>query len=334
IKIAALNIRGHGNLDPLHSDNKWNHLNQLIREQKIGILVVGEAHLDVERRDRIETLFNKRMRVIFTKKPDTPNAAGVAIIFNKELTNVKNLTTHEVIPDHAMLVETTWHDQSKLSMLAVYAPNTTMTANGEFWQKIDAFFERNRRIRKPDIMLGDCNVTEDKMDRVPMRDDHTGAVEALDNLKISLQLIDGWRMTYPDHAKFTHVQKLSGHQTRLDQIYIKAQVFENTYEWEIKQTGIRTDHSMVSVKLTDKSAPKIGHGRWTWPINLLKDKILMEYIHSKGVEVGEKMDKMLEDKSRSVHHNPQSLWAKMKNEIRDKAQERAKVVISKLTKEI
>ncbi|KAJ3794998.1 hypothetical protein GGU11DRAFT_747449 [Lentinula aff. detonsa] len=46
IKVAALNIRGIGNSDVSHPDNKWVHINQLLRDEKIGILVVGEAHLN------------------------------------------------------------------------------------------------------------------------------------------------------------------------------------------------------------------------------------------------------------------------------------------------
>jgi hypothetical protein len=46
IKIAALNIRGHGNVNLSHKDNKWFRLNEMIRDEKIGMLVVGEAHLD------------------------------------------------------------------------------------------------------------------------------------------------------------------------------------------------------------------------------------------------------------------------------------------------
>ncbi len=48
IKIAALNIRGMGNMNTWHPDNKWNHVNQVMNTKHIAIMVVGEAHLNNE----------------------------------------------------------------------------------------------------------------------------------------------------------------------------------------------------------------------------------------------------------------------------------------------
>ena len=69
MKIAALNINRIGNEDPSHAQNKWNHINQLMREQRINILAIGEAHLNETRHSAIETLFNKRLKVIYSKLP-------------------------------------------------------------------------------------------------------------------------------------------------------------------------------------------------------------------------------------------------------------------------
>jgi hypothetical protein len=52
LKIASLNMRGRGT-------DKWNHINQLIRDNKIGILAIQETHLDDDKKDRLELLFPK-----------------------------------------------------------------------------------------------------------------------------------------------------------------------------------------------------------------------------------------------------------------------------------
>ncbi|KDQ62217.1 hypothetical protein JAAARDRAFT_189568 [Jaapia argillacea MUCL 33604] len=61
VRIASLNLKGYGNTNPTHKNNKWNHLNQLLREQKIAVLLVQEAHMTEERRDNVERVFSKRM---------------------------------------------------------------------------------------------------------------------------------------------------------------------------------------------------------------------------------------------------------------------------------
>jgi len=76
IKIAALNIRGNGHLDLSNGKNKWNHVNQIMREGKIGILAVGEAHLNAEQSRNIEQIFGKRLKIIFSPLPNNPNAAS------------------------------------------------------------------------------------------------------------------------------------------------------------------------------------------------------------------------------------------------------------------
>ena len=168
MKIAALNINGIGNEDPSHAQNKWNHINQLMREQRINIMAVGEAHLNESRHSAIETLFNKRLRVIYSKLPHTQNAAGIAIVLNKENTNIEDIKTHEIVPGRALMIDLNWHASERISLLAIYAPNRSMNENKQFWEQLHAFFRGNRRL-KPDMILGDFNFVEEAMDRLPMR---------------------------------------------------------------------------------------------------------------------------------------------------------------------
>jgi len=47
-------------------------------------------------------------------------------------------------------------------------------------------------------------------------------------------------------------------QARLDQIYISKKAEPYTFEWEIEESAIPTNHMMVSVRYTLKDAPYIG----------------------------------------------------------------------------
>lgn len=91
--------------------------------------------------------------------------------------------------------------------------------NTTFWTQLTDFFERNTRIKRPDLMIGDCNMVEEAMDRLPMRSDTAHSVDALDDLKCLLNLEDGWRNTYPDSLKYTFkrtTQQGHIHHSRLD----------------------------------------------------------------------------------------------------------------------
>ncbi|KAK0429609.1 hypothetical protein EV421DRAFT_1745328 [Armillaria borealis] len=48
IMIASLNIRGYGSKNLEDKESRWLHINQIMREEKIGVLAVQEAHLNDE----------------------------------------------------------------------------------------------------------------------------------------------------------------------------------------------------------------------------------------------------------------------------------------------
>lgn len=168
-----------------------------------------------------------------------------------------------------------------------------------------------------------------------MKADKHYQVDALDALKTQLQIIDGWRETYPTTMKYTCYQK-GGRptQSRIDRIYIKPRLFDSAYEWDIQTVGIPTDHRMVSVKVATEDAPVIGPGRWVWPTHILKDKKLTAYIHEQGTIVEAEINRLLRTGERSDEANIQTVWATFKDRVNEFARERAKIVIPRLTKEI
>ncbi|KAJ7017556.1 Endonuclease/exonuclease/phosphatase, partial [Mycena alexandri] len=333
VKIDGLNIRGNGNVNINHTDNKWFRVNQTMSERRLGILIVGEAHLSDERLQDIERVFARQLKVVFSRDPRTPNANGVAFVLNKNLVKTDDIKTTEIIPGRALLLETKKKNDKPLSILGVYAPNSA-AENEEFWKEIQAFFETHRNVRRPDVMGGDTNVVEDALDRLPAHSDPDGPVSALDELKSFLRLTDGWRETHPTTRAYTYHQVQTGSQSRIDRIYVKRDVFEQTYEWDISTVGIKTDHRLVSMKLTSEDTPTIGHGRWVWPTHLHKDKDLKKFIHEKGLALQTELAALERSGNRRNDHNVQTTWKTFKDEIIEKARERAKIVIPKIDKEI
>ncbi len=229
-------------------------MNQIMNTKRIAVLIMGEAHLNEERKTAIENMPRERLKILHSEDPVSPNARGVAIVLNKSLTETENVVATEVIPGRALLVETCWHGKEKLSILGVYAP-VNPVENARFWGDINEFFLDNPTVRKPDIMAGDMNITEDPIDRFPTWQDYTPAVDSIDILRTSLHLVDGWRSCYPTTAKYTWRCPTTGTQSRLDRIYVRNNVNEHCFEWNIEKSGVPTDHDMVSVRYSTASAP-------------------------------------------------------------------------------
>jgi ribonuclease HI/exonuclease III len=319
IKIASLNMRGRGG-------DKWLHINQIMKEKKIGILALQETHLTDQQTDSLHNLFGKRLKIINSIEEDSPNSKGVAIVINKEITNSQNITTKVLVPGRALFITTQWHQDQKLSLLAIYAPNNP-TDNEEFWVEIKSAWRR-KSLPKPDIMLGDFNVVEDSVDRIPCHPDNPNTVDSLNRLRTSWHLIDGWRHTFPNTKAYTFLQKATGTQSRIDRIYLSNELTSNSYEWAIDPAGIETDHSLISTKVSSPRAPFIGKGRWSLPTYLLENRKLLEKINKLGLELEQDLENNKEH--RNDNKNPQTMFQDFKATIIREARRLSKEMVPKM----
>lgn len=336
IKIATLNINGYraeGQSEA--SGTKWNHICQIMTENEIGILLVQETHLDDERHNQISNLFTKRLHIEKSADPEYPRArAGVAIVLNKQKVNTEEQEhPKEIIPGRAMTLRVNTHRNEYLRILIIYAPNDH-TKNREFWTEINDYFMENPH-EIPDVMAGDFNIVEDKVDRLPMRSDPETTTDALNELKRTLSMKDGWRHTNPNKKAWTYrQQKEGGSKSRIDRIYLRYSLLKSTREWRIKSCHM-SDHDMVSVELIRANTLDIGEGRRTIPRHLTKDKAFMKYAHAEGTKILEKFDEMsIQDEPWKETHNKQTLFHDYKKKLMAYAIEREKKLTPKLASEL
>lgn len=318
-------MRGHGTGHPDHASNKWSHVSRLMKDRKIGILALQETHLTDEYKDRILQYHGQRMHITHTANPTHPNAHGVAIVINKHLTRGDNITTWEIIPGRALLAGINWHRDEILYVMAIYAPNDP-TENGAFWNRIqDAILSWN--LPRPDVILGDFNITEHAQDRSPQHRDHEAATLALGDLCDTLGLRDGWRTTYPTKHAYTYAQPGLGSKSRIDRIYLTHTLLQTATEWTIGPSGeVDTDHQMVSTRISNPAMPYVGKGRWTLPLYLLKDRTLEEEMETLGVNLQRTIDH-IKTHGRTPQNNPQMALADFKTAFVRKARARAKLAI-------
>ena len=316
LKVATLNIRGGGSAN---TQDKWQHMNQIMREQRIAILAVQETHLDEIMAGNLNTQFNGRLSIWNSPDPINPSAGkGIAIVLNKHLTSWKEAVTRTIVPGRALLMSLPWQGDSIVNILAIYAPNAAHE-NADFWTNLaEKWMEENLPV--PDIMLGDFNLVEEAIDRLPAHRDNAHAVSKLANFKALHTLRDGWRHNYPTEQFFTFMQQATQSRSRIDRIYVSNQVYNHSRNWSIDHTPIRTDHCLVSMEFANPGAPFIGKGRWSIPLHLIKNRKVIQRVEELGTQLEKDIEAVMGE-ARTAGTNPQTVFHTFKKllvkQIRD-----------------
>jgi exonuclease III len=336
VLVASCNMKGRGETDHMDrpsANNKWMHVNQILREKKIGILALQETHMTNELDAKIATLFGKRIAAFHSKDEDAPNTKGVSIVVNKDILDTEGITTTEIVAGRALVAHIPWHNHERLTILAVYAPNRP-DANRDFWNTLLEKWDEIR-LPRPDLMLGDFNFVEAFVDRLPAHDDRADIVQAFGRLKTRLKLADGWRTLNPGARNYTYMQAQSEGrpQSRIDRIYASSKTLQNSQEWDISPTGgILTDHWMATVRILSEGTPFQGPGRWSLPLYLLRDTKTKNEIKRLALELEKEIDRCTY--RRTPERNPQSLFKTFKSELATFGRQRAKETTPALKREV
>ena len=318
INMATLNVNGlSAPTSGMNFIQKWSMINATLNEHKLAMLAIQESHLDQDTVDLLRQRFGDKMEIIFSADPDAPRAtAGVAFILNKKRIAPRQLSVHELIPGRALFLKIKWHESESTSIVNVYAP-TDKLRHPQFWETI--LNEHSaRRLTKPDFMLGDFNITEDPIDRIPVRpDDNQAAITALRDLRLAWDLEDTWRHLNPQGCAYTYRATANGQPicSRLDRIYISKRISPLTFDWKITQSAVPTDHWLVGVKYAPNDAPSIGKGRWTWPLHTLSDEKLLEAVNERSMRLQDDIDHLELNTIERSTSNPQLLWHEYKRDI-------------------
>ncbi len=81
-------------------NDKWMHINQLVKEKRIGVLALQETYLSEPNVENIRKLFGKRLHIHYSAPPLTraTSMQGVTIILNRDVTNIEGIREYEIIP--------------------------------------------------------------------------------------------------------------------------------------------------------------------------------------------------------------------------------------------
>ncbi|OJT09005.1 Transposon TX1 uncharacterized 149 kDa protein [Trametes pubescens] len=324
LRFASLNINGFGRLLPTGGTDKWLGINQLMKEKRLAVLAVQEAHLTEDRLRALNVLFASQLLVLASPDPENASGAGgVAFVFSRKHLKGADPVLDVVRPGRAASVVFPWAVNRSLTILNVYAPNCS-AKNAEFWTELKEHYV-GMGAAKPDILLGDFNVVDDPADRIPSRADAAAAVEALAHLRALLGVVDSWRRAHPAERAFSYMQMSTGSQSRLDRIYVSRPLLPAIADWDLGPPGIITDHHLVSCSIANYHAPNIGRGRWAFPPVLLEDPIFVKTMRDLGLNLKNQVA-LLGDRTEEI--NVQKLFYEFKTSFAEAARERMKARVA------
>ena len=333
IRIFSQNVnRAAAPAENMNHREKWRAISDTVHAEKIAILAIQESHLDQDMTETLGRNFEKNLKIMISALPDNPQAsAGVGFVINKQLIEPDKIEMHKLIPGRVAYLKVKWLKTCNATILNVYAPNDR-SEHANFWAKVITE-RRAKHLPKPDFTLGDFNMTEDPMDRMPPKLDDEPAIAALREVRHEWDIRDTWRWANPTEHAFTYRAQTQTEriQARLDRIYISRKTEPHTFDWEIKESAIPTDHAMVSVRYAPKEAPVIGKGRWTMTLALLDNETFMKKVAEKGIEYQNKVTRDRIERTDRHVTNTQTHWESYKDIIQKLARVVTKENYHKIT---
>ena len=161
---------------------KWRTISDVIHAEKTAIFAIQESHLDQPMTEQLGRNYEKNLTILNSAHPDNPRAmAGVSFVINKQLIEPDEIEMHDLIPGRAAMLKIKWLKSCTATILNVYAPNER-GEHASFWAKV-LTERRAKHLPIPDFTLGDFNVTEDAIDRMPPKLNDESAINALREVK-------------------------------------------------------------------------------------------------------------------------------------------------------
>lgn len=296
LQITSLNVRGLGD------KTKRRQLFHWLKQYHEGVIFLQETHSTATTEQQWEKEWGSN--IIFAH--GTSSARGVAILFPQKY-NVK--VNSKISDKEGRYAVVDLHIETQnIILINIYAP--TKDKEKDQLDFLNTLIDTLKNYTDNNIIIGgDFNTYLD-----PERDKKGGRVEKatryakdIIDLQESFHLIDIWRVRNPDSNQYTWRRRNPQLiQARLDFWLISNHISANVTTCSIKPS-IKSDHSLIKLKIELWKEEKRGRGFWKFNSSLLKD---LEY-------VGKINDLIAELKTKYENLKDKALkWDTIKTEIR------------------
>ena len=298
--VCSLNVRGLSNIWKRRETFRW------LRLKKKSIYFLREVHSTKD----METCWLAEWGYSTIFSSFSSVSAGVCILFNNNF--VFKILRQFSDPAGRFIIADIETEDRVLTLANIYAPNQD---NPIFFRDVA---EDLRSFECEEICLGgDFNlvsdVTKDKKGGNPVT--HSKSVIVVKRLMAELDLTDIWRDLHPNSNTFTWRRRKPDICCRLDFFLISSGLSTICIEADVLP-GYRTDHSLITIELDNKTNPR-GPGFWKLNTSFLLESEYVSLIRETISEVANEYT--------NIHDvDAVLLWDTMKMKIRAKSLEYSK----------
>ena len=240
LTIGSFNVKG------LRDNAKRREVFNRFRSKKIAIYMLQEAHC-TENTNHVWSAEWGYQTIFSTYKS---NKAGICLLFSNNF----KLQIQKLFIDplgRFIICDINANDKS-LTLANIYAP---IEDNPAFF--LD-FFGHLDDFKCDDIIIGgDFNLVldleKDKSGGIAKR--HLNSAKIIHEFSDKLDLVDAWRVLHPEARRYTWRRSRPKVKCRLD-VFLVNQSVANITAFSDIYPGYKTDHSMITLKLSLHSNPR------------------------------------------------------------------------------
>ena len=244
LKICSLNVRDLGDR------NKRREIFNWLRSKQYSIYFLQEVYC-------VETWAAEwGYKTVFSCCSSAQ--AGVAFLFNNNF----SFQLHRLFsdPNGRFIICDLKTGEKVITLASIYAPNED---DPSFFR---GFFGHFSDFQCEDLIIGgDFNLVLnlDKDKKGGLAKTHGKSFQIIHEHSANFDLIDPWRILYPDTLRYTWRRKRPEIQCRLDFFLISQSLMCNVTSAEILP-GFKTDHSMITLAV---ALYENIRGPWYWKLN-------------------------------------------------------------------
>jgi ribonuclease HI/endonuclease/exonuclease/phosphatase family metal-dependent hydrolase len=328
IRVATVNIRGRYKRDGSRKIDKLQIVIEQMRIKNIGILAIQETHT---KREEQENLEDRYPGMNFELSGNSTKANGVMIITQKKDAKIDKDKTKEYVQGRMLEANVNTKHGQQVKILNVYAPNKEIEKIEYYKTKIETEQDERR------IVLGDFNMCEENMDRAPQTIEESKRVrDTWLNMKRELNLIDGWRVHYPEELRFSFKQDnnrgTENILARIDRIYNTENMSTQVKDWKIEE-HLCSDHAIVTCVIKPCKNYKLAKPRWRIQNDIMREGTFRKQFIKATTKMNEEMKeytratervKNSREKEKKIEtirqkKNPQTIWREYKKYIQKAA---------------
>ena len=256
LRVGSLNMNGG------RDRQKREMVKEVEKINKLDVIFLQETHSTMK--DEVDWGLSWGGQIFLNHGRNV--SGGVAILFSCN-SKINVLSSCDLVKGRGQMVKANI-EGSIYCFINIYAPNIG-TERVDFFNNIKKALELNDFDYL--ILGGDWNCTVDFNNDRLSEEPHLQSSRNLKSLLVQFDLIDAWRIKFPNERQYTWVKIVDGRVSaaRLDRFYLSQGLRSKLTDSVIRPVGF-SDHHLITVTIFLKQ--EVNRSQWHFNNKLLQDE--------------------------------------------------------------